>query len=113
MIRGEVRWCDLPGSGDRPVVILTRDTVIRLAPEAAGTPVVERTIDRTELYACEEAFWCGSGQEIVPILSVDRLPVGDGRVGPITRVLQERYFSVVRGEAGAGHREWLTPVWKG
>ena len=92
---------------------VTRDTVIRLAPEVAGgTPVVERAIDRTELYACEEAFWCGSGQEIVPILSVDRLPVGDGKVGPITRALQEAYIKVVRGDT-AGHREWLTPVWAG
>jgi branched-chain amino acid aminotransferase len=89
---------------------ITRDTVIAIAPEAVGLPVVERTVDRSELYACEEAFWCGSGQEIVPILSVDRIPVGAGRVGPITRALQERYFQIVRGES-AEHRDWLTPVW--
>ncbi|HEX6113420.1 MAG TPA: aminotransferase class IV, partial [Geminicoccaceae bacterium] len=89
---------------------ITRETVIRIAPEAVALPVVERTVDRSELYACEEAFWCGSGQEIVPILSVDRIPVGDGRIGPITRALQERYFQIVRGEA-AEHRDWLTPVW--
>jgi branched-chain amino acid aminotransferase len=89
---------------------ITRETVIEIAPEALGLPVVERTIDRSELYACEEAFWCGSGQEIVPILSVDRIPVGAGRIGPITRALQERYFAIVRGES-AEHRDWLTPVW--
>jgi branched-chain amino acid aminotransferase len=46
----------------------------------------------------------------MPILSVDRIPVGDGRIGPLTRALQERYFGIVRG-ADAGHRAWLTPVW--
>jgi branched-chain amino acid aminotransferase len=89
---------------------ITRDTVIRIAPETVDSPVIERTIDRSELYAADEMFWCGSGQEIVPILSVDRLPVGDGRVGPLTRALQERYFALVRG-TDARRREWLTPVW--
>jgi branched-chain amino acid aminotransferase len=89
---------------------ITRQTIIEIAPETVGLPVVERTVDRSELYACEEAFWCGSGQEIVPILSVDRIPVGAGRIGPITRALQERYFQIVRGES-AEHRAWLTPVW--
>ena len=46
----------------------------------------------------------------MPILSVDRIPVGDGRVGPITRALQERYFQIVRGE-DVERRDWLTPVW--
>jgi branched-chain amino acid aminotransferase len=55
-------------------------------------------------------FWCGSGQEVMPILSVDRIPVGDGRIGPLTRALQERYFRIVRGE-DAERRGWLTPVW--
>ena len=47
--------------------------------------VVERDIDRTELYVAEEAFFCGSGYEITPILSIDRFPLGDGKVGPITQ----------------------------
>jgi branched-chain amino acid aminotransferase len=89
---------------------ITRDTLIRVAPETIGSAVIERTVDRSELYACEEAFWCGSGQEITPILSVDRIPVGDGRIGPLTRALQERYFGIVRGEVAA-RRDWLTPVW--
>jgi branched-chain amino acid aminotransferase len=89
---------------------ITRDTLIRVAPETIGSAVIERTVDRSELYACEEAFWCGSGQEITPILSVDRVPVGDGRIGPLTRALQERYFGIVRGEVAA-RRDWLTPVW--
>lgn len=91
---------------------ITRDTLIRLAPKVAGATVVERTIDRSELYACEEAFWCGSGQEVVPIVEVDGMKVGLGEVGPITRAMQARYFDVVRGKAPE-HGDWLTPVWAG
>lgn len=89
---------------------ITRDTVLRLAAEVTGRAALERTVDRSELYAAEEAFWCGSGQEIVPIRSIDRLPVGDGEVGPVTRALQGRYFALVRGEDGA-YPEWRTAVW--
>lgn len=88
---------------------ITRATLIELAREA-GIEVVERTVDRSELWAAEEVLACGSGWEIVPIVSVDRLPVGDGRPGPITRTLQAAYFATVRGERPA-RRGWLTPVW--
>jgi branched-chain amino acid aminotransferase len=89
---------------------VTRATVIELLGEIATAPTDERTIDRTELYAADEAFFCGSGHEVQPILTVDRLPVGDAKPGPITRRLQERYFALVRGETN-DHAEWLTPVW--
>ncbi|HVL71582.1 MAG TPA: branched-chain-amino-acid transaminase [Beijerinckiaceae bacterium] len=91
---------------------ITRDTVIRIAQELYGLPVVERAVDRTELYAAQEAFWCGSGQEIVPILEIDRLAVGDGAVGPITRRLQQAYFDLVRGRRPEWP-EWRRPVWAG
>jgi branched-chain amino acid aminotransferase len=89
---------------------ITRDTMLQIAPATIGSSVVERTVDRSELYACDEMFWCGSGMEVMPILSVDRIPVGDGRIGPLTRALQERYFRIVRGE-DPEHRAWLTAVW--
>jgi len=89
---------------------VTRDTIIRLAPSITGAAAIQRVIDRTELYACDEAFLCGSGQEIVPVLSVDRLPVGSGAVGPITTEIQKTYVDVVRGEVPR-HKDWLTPVW--
>lgn len=89
---------------------ITRDTVIQIAGEAGCGTVRERTIDRSELHACTEAFWCGSGQEVVPILSVDRMAVGDGSVGPLTKRIQDHYFRLVRGEI-AGPDGWLTPVW--
>src|SRR5881398_2571820 len=65
---------------------ITRATLIEeICPTALGLDVVEREIDRTELYVAEEAFFCGSGYEITPIVSIDRFPLGDGEVGPITR----------------------------
>lgn len=100
-----------PDVGSDILESITRDTVLRLAEELTGRPAVERRVDRSELYAAEEAFLCGSGQEILPILSVDRLPVGDGAPGPVTRALQERYFAIVRGDDPA-FRDWLTPVWE-
>jgi branched-chain amino acid aminotransferase len=88
---------------------ITRATVIELAEQKLGLTVVEREINRTELYAAEEVFTCGSIAELTPVISVDRLPVADGQVGPITRHLQELYFAAVVGElAGYGH--WVTPM---
>ena len=89
---------------------VTRATVIELSHEITQAHATERDVDRTEVYAADEAFFCGSGQEIQPILSVDRLPIGDGKPGRLTRLLQERYFSLVRGETNS-HSEWLTPVY--
>ena len=89
---------------------ITRDTVIELAREQLGLPVEERRVDRSELWAADEVFWCGSGQEVVPILSVDRLPVGDGRPGPVTRRVQQAYFDEVYRRSDR-HPQWLTPVW--
>lgn len=88
---------------------ITRETVIQIARDILKVEVVERSIERTEAYCADEAFLCGSGQEIVPILSIDRHPLGDGAIGELTRKLQEVYFSVVRGET-PGYEHWLTPV---
>jgi branched-chain amino acid aminotransferase len=88
---------------------ITRDTVITLAREA-GIAVHERAIDRHEVYAAEEAFWCGTGYEIQPILSLDRVAIGAGVPGPLTRALQRAYFDVVEGRTEA-HPDWRSPVW--
>jgi branched-chain amino acid aminotransferase len=87
---------------------VTRDTVITLAREQ-GIAVEEREVDRTELYVAEEVFLCGTGQELVPVTSVDRLPVGAGGPGEVTRRLQASYEAVVRGTTDA-HAAWRTPV---
>jgi branched-chain amino acid aminotransferase len=88
---------------------VTRATLLELAANDLGLRVQERDIDRTELYVADEAFLCGSAQEIRPVLSVDRCPVGDGRIGPVTRRLWGAYVAVVRGRNPA-RAAWLTPV---
>ena len=90
---------------------ITRETLMELAQAEFGLQVVERDIDRSELYVCDEAFFCGSGAEVLPMASIDHYDIGDGTPGPITRRLQRMYFDVVRGRI-AKYRHWLTPVYK-
>ena len=72
--------------------------------------MVERSIDRTELYVADEAFFCGTGVQVAAIASVDRRPVGSGKMGPITNQLRDLYFDVVRGNV-PHYRDWCTPVY--
>jgi len=80
-------------------------------PRVLGQDVVEREIDRTEIYVADEAFFCGSGYEITPIVSIDRFPLTDGRVGPMTRRLSSAYMDLVRG-VDRSHPEWRTTVYR-
>lgn len=90
---------------------ITRNTLLQLCRDELAIDVEERGIDRSELYAAEELFYCGSGWEIRPVTSVDGIPVGDGSVGPVTRRIAAGYFDCVRGK-NARYEEWLTPVWQ-
>ena len=80
-------------------------------PRVLGFDVVERDIDRTELYVADEAFFCGSGYEITPITSIDRFPLGDGEIGPVTRAVTTAYMNLVRG-VDTRFPEWRTPVYR-
>lgn len=88
---------------------ITRDCIIRLATEVLDIPVVERMIDRSELYICDEAFFVGTGAQVSPIAEIDRRPIGDGGIGPISKRIQDLYFDVVRGKVEQ-YRHWCTPV---
>jgi branched-chain amino acid aminotransferase len=91
---------------------ITRQTLIEeLCPRVLGLEVVERDIDRTELYTAAEAFFCGSGYEITPITSIDRFPLGTGDIGPLTRAIAKAYLDLVRG-LDARRPEWRTPTYK-
>jgi branched-chain amino acid aminotransferase len=90
---------------------VTRETVFTLLEEVLQIPVEQREVDRTELYVAEEVFFVGTGWEIMPVASVDRLPVGNGRSGPITLGIAEAYRRVVTGKDDR-HPEWRTPVWR-
>lgn len=90
---------------------ITRDTIIKIATEILDIPFVERSIDRTELYTCDEAFLCGSAMEITPIFSVDKYPVGNGGQGELTRMIHEKYLEIVTGKIEK-YAEWLTPIYE-
>jgi len=89
---------------------ITRATLVQLFREKHGLTVAERDVDRTELYVADEAFFCGSGWEVTPVASVDRLPLGQPAPGPLTRAIAGTYFQAVRGELPE-YRGWLTPVY--
>jgi branched-chain amino acid aminotransferase len=91
---------------------ITRETVIALLQDELGVKVVERDVDRSELYAAEEAFFCGTAWEVTPVTAIDRLAVGSGAAGAITRRLQQAYFAIALGETNA-HAAWRTPVYGG
>jgi branched-chain amino acid aminotransferase len=89
---------------------ITRDTLMHLLRETQDMDTRERDVDRTEIYAADEAFLCGTLAEVTPIISLDGISVGDGTVGPITRALQKTYLDTVTG-ASADHADWRTPVY--
>lgn len=88
---------------------ITRDALMTLAREELGIPVVERRVDRTELYTADEVFLCGTMAEITPVVEVDRYPVDAGEIGPVTAELERRFIDIVRGNEAAW-AEWRTPV---
>lgn len=99
-----------PQLTDSVLESITRDTVIRIA-KSKGLNVVERTIDRTELYVCDEAFLCGSAMEITPVLSIDQYSIGNGETGIITNELHQIYLDIVRGKLNK-FKNWVTPIYE-
>ena len=87
---------------------ITRETVITLANDA-GYEVREKRITRDELYCADEAFFTGTAAEVTPIREIDNRPVGNGKRGAVTKILQDAFFQAVRGE-GPRSAEWLTPI---
>ncbi len=94
---------------DDILVGVTRNTVLELAQEL-GIHVKERSIDRTELYAADEVFCCGTGAQIVPVESIDHRIVGDGKIGNITKQIQKLYFDVVKGKVDK-YKKWCLPIY--
>ena len=88
---------------------ITRETIMQLCREVLKIKVIEREVDRTELYIAREAFLCGTGSEITPLASIDRFTLGDGVIGPITRRIEVLYHDLVRG-IDARYAEWRTQV---
>ena len=88
---------------------ITRETIVALAAEL-GYPVVERPIDRTELFIADELFFCGTGAQVAPCVKVDGRAVGRGTVGTIATAIGDRYFAIARGD-DASHPTWRTAVY--
>lgn len=97
-----------PQLTDSVLESITRDTIISIARDM-GIKVLERTIDRTELYTCDEAFLCGSAMELTPILSIDKYTIGTGDSGEITKKIHLKYLDVVSGKLD-GFEKWVTPI---
>ena len=89
---------------------ITRQSLITLIREELRADVVERDIDRSELYLADEAFLCGTGVQIVPIGSIDHHTIGDGGTGPMTEQLGKLYDRVLRGEEER-YMSWLSSVY--
>ena len=89
---------------------VTRRLIIGLIRDELDLPVVERSIDRTELYAGDELFLCGTGAQVSPVIEVDHRPIGEGRVGEFTHELQQLYFGAVRGD-NPKYAHWSLPVY--
>jgi len=89
---------------------ITRRTVIQLLQDDLGVEVVERNIDRTEVYIADEAFFCGTGVQIAAITKVDHRPIGNGTIGPIVSSLRDLYFDVVSGKVDK-YLDWNQPVY--
>ena len=85
---------------------ITRKTVINLA-EKAGYKIVEKRITRDEVYVADEAFFTGTAAEVTPIIEIDNTKINNGVPGKTTKVLQNNYFNLIRGEYDK-HNEWLT-----
>lgn len=99
-----------PPSSDNILLGITRDTVIQLARNELGIETVERSIDRSELYLADEAFFTGTAAHVSPILEIDNRPIGDGKIGKVTRQLQSLYFDVIRGK-NPKYLHWCLPVY--
>lgn len=87
---------------------ITRDSILQIAQDL-NIPVVEQMIPREMLYIADEVFFTGTAAEVTPIRSVDKIKVGNGSVGPVTKAIQKEFFGIVEGRTPDRHN-WFTPV---
>lgn len=87
---------------------ITRHSVMQIAKDL-GFEVRESPIPREMLYVADEVFFCGTAAELTPVRSIDRITIGEGHRGPVTKSIQERYLAVAGGRLPDTHG-WLTPV---
>jgi len=109
MIKG--RQLVTPDTSSDILESITRDTVLRIATKNMDLDVIERRVDRSEIYLVDEAFVCGSRQEILPVIEIDGLSIGSGTRGELTERIQNLYVNIVSNGGTETPPEWLTPVY--
>ena len=90
---------------------ITRDCVMRLARNEMCMEIVERSIDRSELYVCDELFFTGTAVGLAQIVRVDHHPVGDGKPGRVSSRIQQLYLDATHGHLPT-YSNWLAPVYR-
>lgn len=95
---------------DDILIGITRDTIKEIAQNYLNLEVIERDIDRTELYIVDGAFYCGTGAQVMPIVSIDNRPVGSGKVNELVTQIQQLYTDIVRAKVSE-YKHWCTPVY--
>lgn len=100
-----------PPATDNVLEGITRASIIELARSEMYMEVVERSIDRSELYLCDEVFFTGTAVELSPVIEIDHRPVGTGSIGSVTARLRSLYVDATRGRLPA-YRHWLWPVYE-
>ncbi len=101
-----------PPPSDNILEGITLETALEIAQRELDLGVERRTIDRSELYIADEIFMTGTAAHVTPVTEVDRVPIGDGTFGPISRKLQQRYAEAITGQVPE-YMHWLTPVYSG
>lgn len=99
-----------PPPSSNILVGITRDTVMALARQELGMETVERDIDRSELYTTEECFMTGTAAHVTPVVELDHRPIGDGKMGPVTKRLVQLYFDIITGR-NPKYASWCTPCY--
>ncbi len=87
---------------------ITRDSIVKIAGDL-NIPVKESVIPREMIYVADEVFFVGTAVEVTPIRSIDKITIGSGVAGPVTRRIQEEFFALTSGKKADRHN-WLTPV---
>lgn len=101
-----------PEPSDNILEGITLDTALEIAQREFGLRVERRSIDRSELYIADEIFMTGTAAHVTPVVEVDRVAIGDGRPGVVSKQIQETYFKAITGRLPQ-YRDWLTPVYGG
>jgi branched-chain amino acid aminotransferase len=87
---------------------ITRDSMMKLCRDL-NIPVAEQVVPREMLYIADEIFFCGTAAEVTPVRSIDRIKVGSGARGPITKRVQDEFFGIINGKTADRHN-WLSPI---